>query len=53
MLGLIGFAVLGNGMKDDQGLALVKEVIDGPGQRRLAALGEVQSHANLPIASHL
>lgn len=28
-------------MDDDEGLTLIKEVIDGPGQRRLAAHGEV------------
>lgn len=40
----------GYDVEEDEGVALAEEVAEGPTQRCLAALGEVQRHPDLPIA---
>lgn len=51
VLGLVFLGV--QDMEDDEHVALVEQVVDGPFQGPLAARGEVQRHPDLPISFHL
>lgn len=44
---------VGLDVDDVEGVALVGEVVDGPLQGALAALGEIHGHADLSISPHL
>lgn len=39
-------------VKDVEGVAFVGEIIDGPLQRRLTALGEIHGHPDFPVFHH-
>lgn len=51
VLGLVFRGV--HDVDDDKHVPLVEQVVCGPFQRPLAALGEVQRHPGLPVSSHI
>lgn len=46
VLGLV--ALVGHDVEEEDGVALAEEVVDGPPQRRLATLREVERQPDLP-----